>query len=568
VPHDLVIRGGSVVDGTGREPVPADVAIDGERITAVGAAVDAGRREIDATGRLVTPGFVDIHTHLDAQIFWDPVLSSSCWHGVTTVVMGNCGVTFAPCRPEGRQDLAEMMESVEDIPADLIMSTLSWDWETYGQYLQAVRRLAKGVNVGGLVGHGALRYYVMGSRSLSADSPSRDELEQLQALVGEALDGGAMGVSTSRTLLHRVPDGRPIPGTLAGATELFAIADVLADRGTGVFELVARLGERDDAALTDSRAEMDCLADLSIASGRPVTFALIQTDARPDLHSMVLEKVDEGRSRGADLRPQAGARAIGRLWAISSRTPFDAEPTWAMLQTMPMDARVAALKHRPTRAQLVREAEDTFEKTPRYDPYKMFVLGSGEPRYDSPAEDALGAHAQRRHTSPGAAFVDLALEHDGDVTVFFPMLNQDLGAVEEMLSHEASILGLADAGAHVGQSIDAGQSTYFLTYWVRRRRRCTIGEGIRRLTQEPAQVFGLTDRGELRVGAVADLNVIDFDRLRLEPPSFVHDLPDGTGRYVQTADGYDHTIVAGDVFMDHGAHTGALPGRVLEPRGS
>ena len=334
--HDLVIRNGLVVDGIGGEPVGADVAIDGDRIAGVGEVGERGRREIDADGRLVTPGFVDIHTHLDAQLAWDPIGSSSCWHGVTSVVLGNCGVTFAPCKPEDRRYLAEMMESVEDIPADSIMSGLPWDWESYGDYLDAVERMPKGVNAGGMVGHCAVRIHAMGERALD-DAPASDaDVAAMCELVAEAIDAGALGFSTSRTALHRVPDGRVVPGTKAEAGELLEIARVMGARGRGVFESAPALGERGPDGERRTRAEVGLLGEISRLTGRPATFGLSQTKRVPDVHLEALDVVERETAAGAVLRPQTTARGIGVLFGPAHRTPFDGAPAWRALRDLPI----------------------------------------------------------------------------------------------------------------------------------------------------------------------------------------------------------------------------------------
>jgi N-acyl-D-amino-acid deacylase len=321
--HDIVIRGGDVADGTGAEPRPADVAIDGDRITAVGEVPERGRREVDARDRLVTPGFVDVHTHLDAQLFWDPAASSSCWHGVTTVVLGNCGVTFAPVRPGQEGYLAGMMEAVEDIPADTIMAGLDWGWESYADFLRALDGRPLGVNAGGMIGHAALRYYVMGERSLDDAPAGDDDVARMAALVGEAVDAGALGFSTSRSFLHTVPDGRPIPGTYARPEELAALAGALAERGRGTIEVVPRIGERDGPERENSVAEMAWMETVSRAAGRPLTFTIMQSDRRPGLWAWVMERVAEARARGADLRPQTSARGTGIVYGLVGRTPYD-----------------------------------------------------------------------------------------------------------------------------------------------------------------------------------------------------------------------------------------------------
>ena len=310
--YDIVIRDGLVVDGTGSRAYRGDVAIGGDRIVAIEPSIsERGEREIDAGGAIVTPGFVDIHTHLDAQLAWDPLATSSCWHGVTSVVLGNCGVTFAPCRPDDRARLAEMMESVEDIPRDAILEGLPWDWETYGEYYASLGRMAKGVNAGGLVGHCALRMFVMGERGLGTEPATADDIDEMAALLDEGMGAGALGFSTSRTFLHRVPDGRPVPGTHATADELLAFADVLGRHGTGVFEGAMRLGERDDGLLTNTRAEIAWMGEASRRSGRPVSFGLTYSDRRPDLHRRVIEFCRDENSRGGCIRPQTTARGIG-----------------------------------------------------------------------------------------------------------------------------------------------------------------------------------------------------------------------------------------------------------------
>jgi N-acyl-D-amino-acid deacylase len=558
---DLVIRNGTVVDGTGAASHVADVGIVRDRIVAVEPHLcDRGRREIDAEGRVVTPGFVDIHTHLDAQLAWDPIGTSSCWHGVTSVVMGNCGVTFAPCRPEDRCYLAEMMESVEDIPRDAILDGLPWDWVTYGEYLGSMGRLPKGPNVGGMVGHCAVRHHVMGERSLDDAPATPEDIEAMADLVGEAMDAGALGFSTSRTLLHTVPDGRPVPGTWATPEELYAFADVLARYGRGVFESASRLGERDGADLAGTRAELAWMGEVSRRSGRTVTFGLAQSDRRPELFRQVVGFAREENALGGCVRPQTTARGVGVLFGLQSRTPFDGSPAWRSLRGLSLQEQLLLLRDAAKRTQLIAEAED---HPARLDLDMLFVLPPGPARYDCDPESSLAAHAEQRGVSPAAAFIELVLETDGQLVCNFPFLNQRLGAVEEMLDDPLVTLGLADAGAHVGQIMDASQPTFYLTYWVRERERWGLEEAVRRLTSDTAQLFDITDRGTLRPGAFADVNVIDLEALTLHQPQFVHDFPGGAGRYVQGSSGYDYTVVNGEVFMDHGEHTGVLAGRLL-----
>jgi N-acyl-D-amino-acid deacylase len=563
---DIVIRNGTVVDGTGAPRRVADVGITGDVITAVvdaddGGVAQRGRREIDAEGRLVTPGFVDIHTHLDAQIAWDPIGTSSCWHGVTSVVMGNCGVTFAPCRPDDRATLAAMMESVEDIPADAILDSLAWDWETYGEYYDSIDRLPKGPNTGGLVGHCALRTYVMGERGLDEAPASGDDVVAMSRLVDEAMAAGALGVSTSRTFLHRVPDGRPVPGTHATADELLAFAEVLGRHRSGVFEGAMRLGERDNDRFDNTRSEVALLGEISRQSGRPVSFGLTQSNRRPGLFEAVVGFAKDENVSGAVVRPQTTARGVGVLFGLESRTPFDGAPSWKELRAAVNGRKMQMLRDAPFRQSLISEADVHGSKI---DLEQLFILPpGGDARYDCDPDHSLAAIAIARGVSPAAAFIELALETDGHVVGTMPFLNQDLSAVEQMLDDPLVTLGLADAGAHVGQIMDASQPTFFLTYWIRERQRWSIEEGVRRLTSDTADLFGIRHRGRLVAGHFADVNVIDFDNMTLPHPEYVYDFPGGAGRYIQGSSGYDHTFVNGYEFMDHGEHTGVLAGRML-----
>jgi N-acyl-D-amino-acid deacylase len=563
--HDIIIRDGTVVDGTGAEPRRADVGLTGDRITAIVDIDDGGidgsaNREIDAEGRLVTPGFVDIHTHLDAQLAWDPIGTSSCWHGVTSVVMGNCGVTFAPCRPDDRATLAEMMESVEDIPRDAILESLPWDWETYGEYYESINRLAKGPNTGGLVGHSAVRTYVMGERGLDEAPATGDDIVAMARLVDEAMSAGALGFSTSRTALHTVPDGRPVPGTYAAADELLAFAEVLGRHDAGVFEGAMRLGERDNDAFDSSRSEVALMGEISRSSGRPVSFGLTQTDRRPGLYESVIEFVKEENAEGANVRPQTTARGIGLLFGLEARTPFDRAPVWKELREEVNGRKLQMLRDATFRQALISEAD---VHGTGVDLNKLYVLPDGDARYDCDPANSLASIATARGVSPAAAFIELALETEGQVVANMPFLNQDLSAVAEMLDDPLVTLGLADAGAHVGQIMDASQPTFLLTYWIRELERWSIQEGVRRLTSDTADLFGIRQRGRLIEGNFADVNVIDFDGLRLPQPEYVNDLPNGAGRFIQGSSGYDYTIVNGQVFMDHVEHTGALAGQKL-----
>jgi N-acyl-D-aspartate/D-glutamate deacylase len=559
VAYDLVIEGGTVIDGTGRAPFRGDVAVQGDRVVAVGDVDGDATRAIDADGKYVTPGFVDIHTHLDAQVGWDPVATSSCWHGVTSVVLGNCGVTFAPCKPEDREYLARMMESVEDIPADSILSGLSWEWQSYGEYLAALDALPKGVNVGGMVGHCAVRQWAMGERGLDQAPASADDIAAMVPLVDEAIAAGALGFSTSRTMLHRVPDGRAVPGTYARSDELLAIAGALGRHERGTFEVAPRLGEDTGGDFATTRAEIEWMAEINRTTGRPVTFGLAQTDRLPELHTRVLGFVDDEAIRGAELRPQTTARGIGILFGLSHHTPFDGAKEWAALRELELAGRLAALEDDTRRAELVRAGT----QVPTLPLTGVFLVGTDDARYDYSPTDSLAALAERAGESAVETFIRLSRESRGRALFSWPFLNQSLDAVDTMLHHPRIMLGLGDSGAHVGQIMDASLPTFFLSHWVRDRQTFTLEEGVRRLTSDTAEVFGIRDRGVVREGAFADLNVLDVDALRLPLPEYVHDFPGGAGRYVQRGAGYDCTVVNGRVFMQDGEHTGELAGTVL-----
>ncbi len=562
--HDLVIRGGLVVDGTGAEPLAADVAIDADTVTVVEPGVGPGRRELDADGRLVTPGFIDLHTHLDAQLGWDPLGTSSCWHGVTSVVLGNCGVTFAPVNPGDHGYLARMMESVEDIPAASILEGLPFSWETYGGYLDWLSSAPKGVNVGGMVGHCAVRYHAMGERSLDPDAdPTEDELACMVRSIDEAMAAGALGFSTSRTRRHVAPDGRNVPGTWAGEAELVELAVTVGRHRRGFFGAAPRF-DGDGPGLERARSEVWLMAAMSRAAGRPFTFNLTNTFADPALWRQTLAFVTEANAAGAELRPQTTSRGIGVIFSLDHVTPFDHRPGWAFLAGASKAERLGAMRDPVRRAELV----DGGDGPGGLEPWREFFVLTPDrgARYDCVAADSLAAHAERAGTSAIEAYVDLCLATRGAVVLNWPVLNQDFAVIAEMLTDPLIMMGLADAGAHVGQILDASQPTFFLSYWVRERGLVGIGEGVRRMTSDTAAFAGLADRGVLRPGAKADVNVLDLDGLRLPLPTFARDFPGGAGRFVQKAEGYGWTIVNGEVFMVDGEHTGALAGQPLRSR--
>jgi len=559
--HDLVIRGGTVVDGTGAPSVRADVAIDGDRIVSVGDVDASGAAEvIEADGRLVTPGFVDLHSHLDAQIGWDPLMSSSCWHGVTSVVMGNCGMTFAPLRPGQAETLANMMESVEDIPASAILQGLDWNWETYGQYLDAVDAMPKGINSAGYVGDVAVRTYVCGEAACDEDFvASPEQLAEMARLVEEGLRAGAVGYSISRSLTHRVPDGRWVPGTWSDPEEFFTIAEPLGRLGKGVLDCAPRYNET-DGSTSRVDEEMAWIAELSRRTGRPFTFNLAQMQSLGDHYRRVVDLSTQANETGAQLRPQTTPRSIGILFSLAANTLVDNLPSFAPLKQLDAAGRLAAIRDPEVRERLVAEAA-----TQPGDAYgRMFLM---EPDagavYRYGPDDSIAAQAAAHGMSPIAWYLDVLDRTDGAAVANWPVLNQDFDAIEELMTSPVTVMGLADAGAHATQIMDASQPTFFLSHWVRDRGLFGIEEGVRRVTSDTASLIGLTDRGVVRVGAFADLNVVDLDGLRLPLPEIAHDFPGGSPRFVQRAEGIDHTVVNGRHFLDHGEHTGALAGRLL-----
>jgi N-acyl-D-aspartate/D-glutamate deacylase len=576
--HDLVIRGGTVVDGTGDRPRSADVAIDGARVVAIGTGLGAARETLDAQGLLVTPGFVDIHTHYDAQATWDPYLAPTSWHGVTTVVLGNCGVGFAPARPDDHEWLIGLMEGVEDIPGPALSAGVRWDWETFPEYLDALDRMPRALDVGTQVPHGALRAYVMGERGAANEPATPDDVATMARLVREALEAGALGFTTSRTVGHRGVDGRPVPGTFAREDELLGIGQALAVAGRGVFEVAqAGVGGRtsgDPTGAADS--ELVWMARLSASIGRPVSFLLMQSDDDPEAWRRLLGVADAAAAQGARLVPQVAARPFGMLAGHQSRAnPFADRPTYRALSALAFAERIARLRDPEVRRRILSEGSAAAAKpgtlAALFGPSmyaRLFPLGD-PPDYEPSAEASVAAIAARERREPEAMLYDLMLAHEGRELLFFPILNYAGCTAEplrEMLLHPRSVLGLGDGGAHCGIVCDASMTTSMLTHWVRDRRRgprMPLEVAVRALTRDPAALYGLHDRGVLAPGRKADVNLIDFDRLRLRLPEMAFDLPAGARRLVQRADGYVATLVSGQVVVRDGVPTGRLPGRVV-----
>ena len=551
---DLIIRGGTIVDGTGSVPFVGDLRVVGDRIAEVvshtdGGIDDSAHRELDAEGRIVTPGFVDAHSHLDVHLAWDPQATPSSWHGVTSVIIGNCGLSLGPCRPADRPVLAATIAESTGIAEATTLGAPSWDWESYDDYAASLDGRPTVVNTGGLVGEATLRLHAMGERAASDAPPTDDDLTAIGALADAALAAGALGISIDR---RHTETGGPTDA------EFDAVADVLACRRSGV---IAATPRPDGVSWPD---EVTALAALARRSERPTIFELTSSDHEPEAHRHVLDLVRAHQRGGVELRPQTLARPTGVLYGLDTSTPFDAAPAWMGLGAERNGRRLQMLRDSTYRQTLIAEA-DVHGTSVDLD--RLFVmLPNDDARYDNDPRGSLAAIAEARGVSPAAAFIELILETDGHVVAHAPRRTRDLTTIAALRDDPAVVLGLADAGAHQQEIADGSQPTFLLAYWVHERHRWTIEEAVRRLTSDPADLFGLADRGRLRPGAFADINVIDVPSLTLPIPEFVRDLPDGSGRYVQRAMGYDATVVNGEVVAERGEPTGVLPGRHLRSR--
>jgi N-acyl-D-aspartate/D-glutamate deacylase len=561
---DLVIRGGLVVDGTGRPGFEADVAVAGDRITGVGRFDGPAREVIDARGKVVTPGFVDIHTHLDAQITWDPLGTPSCWHGVTSVVMGNCGVGFAPCKAADRDYLMFLMEGVEDVPQAAMKEGIPWRWESFPEYYRYLDTIPLGLNVGAHVGHCALRVHAMGERGVKDERATDADIAAMQALLRDAMREGALGVSTSRTTGHKTPTGEVVPGTFAARNELAALGAVLAEVNAGVFELAPYgiIGEAAGGVL----AEVEWMEEIARATARPVMFGYTQNQTHPDEWRDVFARVDAARRRGANVIPQVAARGVGILLNTENLSPLLLFPAGLEYAGLPRGEQLAALRQPEVRRKLVASVDETNGKIlsgyARID--TVFVWKDrGVLSYDAVRENSVVAEAERRRVHPADLLIDLMLERELTGFFYVPIFNQDMAVVERMLVHPGTMLGLGDSGAHVGQICDSSVSTFTLAYWAQQRRVLALEDAVKRLTFDPASLYGIRDRGLIRRGWYADLNVIDVDRLDVREPEISHDFPTGARHLVQRADGYDATVVNGTMLMRGGTHSGSFPGRVL-----
>ena len=544
--HDIVIRGGELVDGTGTAPRRGDLAIDGDTIAAVGNVAGAGKREIDAKGLAVTPGFVDLHTHLDAQIGWDPQMTPVSWHGVTTALLGNCGVTFAPCKPKDVELLAAMMETVEDIPKNAILTGLPWDWEDYGGYLNAIERLQPALNVAGMVGHCAVRFYVMGERAVE-EQATAEERARMADVVAKSMDGGAVGFSTNRYPPHKLPDGRSIPGTFADPIELVEIAKAVGPRN-GLMQAVGANFEvlKAMAETTNGRILFSYGTGPQEGSGK----------AQADNLAKLCEH--------GDMTAITQVRGSGFMFGLQSALPVQGE-TWDAVRKMKLPERLAAIRNADTRAKLVAEGKASKQRFPLHN---VFYLGAEEsPNYTLPPEQNLEAQAAEAGEHWVETFLRLSDETNGRALFNLRMFNQSLKELGDLFKSEHIFPSLGDAGAHVSQIMDAGWPSFVLSHWIRDAGLYSLEEGVRRLTAGPARVLGLADRGQLKVGMKADVNVLDPARVAERQPELVHDFPGGAPRYIQKSMGYKATVVNGAVTLEDGEHTGERAGLVLRHAG-
>lgn len=562
--HDLVIRNGTLIDGTGGERRHADVAVDDGLITAVGTVSSRGRREVDANHKIVTPGVVDIHTHYDGQATWDPTLAPSSWHGVTTVVMGNCGVGFAPAKPSEHKDLIALMEGVEDIPGAALTEGIEWSWETFAEYMDALGKMKWSLDVAAQVPHGPLRMYVMGERGIAQEAATQDDLEQMAAVVKEGVQAGAVGFSTSRTLIHKSMSGDLVPGTFAAESELLAIAKAMKAGGGGVFQMTANH--------VDMADELDWMTSLSKETQQAVLFNLLQIDDQPDLWRKVLEKADRAHADGANVFPTVAGRPAGVLmgWQHSAH-PFLSNPAFVQIMHDPWEERMAKLRDPAFKRKILSTPHLSFGDFADFiltSTHKMYRLGT-EPDYEPNPEENAGAIAARTGKAALEVVYDWMMEDEGLGIVYFPIFNysnENLDHMREMLTHPHTQLGLGDGGAHCGVICDVSIPTYMLSYWSRDRRRggtIPLEQMVAKQTRHTAEIYGMMDRGIIAPGYRADLNVIDFDRLGIGAPKMVWDLPAGGKRLVQRAQGYEATICAGEVVLENDELTPARPGRLV-----
>ncbi|TPG36670.1 N-acyl-D-amino-acid deacylase family protein [Mycolicibacterium hodleri] len=572
--YDLIIRGGTVVDGTGSAAVTADVAVQDGIIVEVGRVDGSARRTIEADGLAVTPGFVDVHTHFDGQATWDPHLTPSCWHGVTTAVMGNCGIGFAPVRPDRHDWLIELMEGVEDIPGSALTEGITWEWETFGEYLDALERMPRAVDVAAQLPHAALRAYVMGERALEA--PTGDDITAMSRAVADGIRAGAVGLSFGRTAGHRSASGEHVPGTFSEEDELAALMAAIAAAGNGVLQVVPAGvgGEMGGDQRHSIDAEIDWIGRLGAQFKIPLTFLAMVNEQDPHDWQRWFASVRTANMAGANVRPQVASRAFGMLMGHQSRmNPFRHRPMYRSLMNLPLSERVRALRNPDVKARILAETPDvgdahSADQLNRHTFKRLYPLGDALD-YEPSAEDSIAAIAEREHRDPWEVTYDVLLGAEGREFLLLPLLNyagNNYDHLHDMMSDPVSLQGLGDGGAHCGIICDASMTTYLMSYWVRDRTRgprIPLETAVHRLTGDPADFYGLGDRGVLAPGRRADVNLIDLDNLGLHYPERVEDLPAGAGRLIQRSDGYVETLVLGETIVAEGELTDNRPGGLV-----
>jgi len=566
--HDIVIRGGTIVDGTGAAPFSGDVAIAGGRIAGVGGKQGPARRDIDAAGLLVTPGWVDVHTHYDGQAMWDPLLAPSCWHGVTTVMFGNCGVGFAPVKKEHRGALMDLMEGVEEIPNPVLAAGLTWEWESFPEFMDALERRPRAIDIAAQSAHLPLRVYVMGDRAIRREPATADDIAEMRRLTIEAQRAGAFGFTTSRTDSHKTPDGDLVPSRDADAAELLGIGSALAATGSGAFGV--------NSDFDDEAYEFAWMTKLARDSGRPLWFLLTDRYQDPARWRRLIKGVHDARAAGLSLTAQIAGRPIGVMMGIGTAlNPFTVRPSYKAIEGLPIAEQRARLRDPQVRRQILAEAPSQADvdrlsqfRQAVVDRWDVFFPMGNPPDYEPAPEKSIAAIAARTGRPPDEVAYDYITAADAQY-LWFPVVNYVSGdhePIREMLDDPACLLGLSDGGAHCTSVVDAGLPTFMLTHWSRDRSRgpkLPLESMIKRQTSETADFFGLADRGRLAPGLRADVNLIDYERLQVQKPELVHDMPAGGRRFVQKVDGYEATIVAGMPLFERGAHTGALPGRLI-----
>ena len=563
--YDLIIKNGTVYDGTGDKPFVADIAIKGRKIEAIGELEEVSKQTINAEGKIVAPGFVDIHTHYDGQVTWDPYLRPSTYHGVTTVVMGNCGVGFSPCKPEERDWLISLMEGVEDIPGTALHEGINWQWESFPEYLDILENKPLAIDVGTQIPHGAVRAYVMGQRGINREEATQEEIDRMSQLVKEAIQAGAFGFSTSRTEKHRDSSGALTPSITAHKNELVSIANSIGELNSGVLQGISDF--------YDFESEFDIFKEMSQSSGRPISITVEQMDQRPDWWHQLLDGIEAAQNEGINMYGQVPPRATGINMGLEvTLNPFTFYPSFYDLSKKSLEEKVATMRDPKFKKKLLSEQPVSIgnplveEITQSFN--KMFRLGDPV-NYEPDPDSSFKAIAKKQNISPQEVAYDCLLEKEGKALIYHPLFNYlpgNLDFVEKMLNHPYSISGLGDAGAHCGAISDASFPTTLIQHWGRDRTRgkkIPLEKLISMQTLETSRLLGISDRGVLKEGYKADINVIDFDNLTLHEPEVLHDLPAGGRRLVQKASGYEYTIVSGQIAFENGEATGALNGRLI-----